>query len=49
MDFASRNHVTVTGNPQGPSVVPARGSGRDQNDHRVMTFDSVGSDMVFEG
>ncbi|WP_020134609.1 alpha/beta fold hydrolase [Streptomyces sp. 351MFTsu5.1] len=54
MDIASRNHVTVTGNPQGRPVVLAHGFGCDQNmwrltvpalaaDHRVVLFDYVGS------
>ncbi len=54
MDIASRNHVTVTGNPQGPTVVLAHGFGCDQNmwrltvpalvdDYRVVLFDHVGS------
>ena len=54
MGIASRNHVTVTGNPQGRPVVLAHGFGCDQNmwrltvpaladDHRVVLFDYVGS------
>ncbi|MFF9815688.1 alpha/beta fold hydrolase [Streptomyces sp. NPDC014006] len=54
MDIARRNNVTVTGNPQGPTVVLAHGFGCDQNmwrltvpalaeDHRVVLFDYVGS------
>ncbi|MGX1365322.1 sigma-B regulation protein RsbQ [Streptomyces canus] len=54
MDIASRNHVTVTGNAEGPTVVLAHGFGCDQNmwrltvpalaaDHRVVLFDYVGS------
>ncbi|MEV0210188.1 alpha/beta hydrolase [Streptomyces sp. NPDC050788] len=54
MDIARRNNITVTGNPQGPTVVLAHGFGCDQNmwrltvpalaeDHRVVLFDYVGS------
>ncbi|MGW2993605.1 alpha/beta fold hydrolase [Streptomyces sp. NPDC001193] len=54
MDIDRRNNVTVTGNPQGPTVVLAHGFGCDQNmwrltvpalaqDHRVVLFDYVGS------
>ncbi|OKK21886.1 sigma factor sigB regulation protein rsbQ [Streptomyces sp. CB00455] len=54
MDIARRNNVTVTGNPQGPTVVLAHGFGCDQNmwrltvpalveDYRVVLFDYVGS------
>lgn len=54
MDIERRNHVTVTGNPQGPTVVLAHGFGCDQNmwrltvpalvkDYRVVLFDYVGS------
>ncbi|MFJ9150458.1 alpha/beta fold hydrolase [Streptomyces sp. NPDC102270] len=54
MDIVSRNHVTVTGNAQGPTVVLAHGFGCDQNmwrltvpaladDYRVVLFDYVGS------
>jgi sigma-B regulation protein RsbQ len=54
MDIARRNNVTVTGNPDGPTVVLAHGFGCDQNmwrltvpalarDHRVVLFDYVGS------
>ncbi|MEU9417908.1 alpha/beta hydrolase [Streptomyces sp. NPDC051000] len=54
MDIQRRNNVTVTGNPQGPTVVLAHGFGCDQNmwrltvpalarDHRVVLFDYVGS------
>ncbi|MFD7459350.1 MULTISPECIES: alpha/beta fold hydrolase [unclassified Streptomyces] len=54
MDVARRNNVTVTGNPQGPTVVLAHGFGCDQNmwrltlpalveDYRVVLFDYVGS------
>lgn len=54
MDIERRNNVTVTGNPQGPTVVLAHGFGCDQNmwrltvpalidDYRVVMFDYVGS------
>ncbi|WP_030387736.1 alpha/beta fold hydrolase [Streptomyces sp. NRRL S-241] len=54
MDIQRRNNVTVTGNPQGPTVVLAHGFGCDQNmwrltvpalaeDYRVVLFDYVGS------
>ncbi|QIJ65216.1 alpha/beta hydrolase [Streptomyces sp. JB150] len=54
MDIVRRNNVTVTGNPQGRTVVLAHGFGCDQNmwrltvpalapDHRVVLFDYVGS------
>ncbi|MBK3641072.1 alpha/beta fold hydrolase [Streptomyces sp. MBT33] len=54
MDIARRNNVTVTGNPDGVTVVLAHGFGCDQNmwrltvpalarDHRVVLFDYVGS------
>ncbi|MFI9345043.1 alpha/beta fold hydrolase [Streptomyces sp. NPDC052773] len=54
MDVVRRNNVTVTGNPQGRTVVLAHGFGCDQNmwrltvpalvrDHRVVLFDYVGS------
>ncbi|MFI6564351.1 alpha/beta fold hydrolase [Streptomyces sp. NPDC050534] len=54
MDIVRRNSVTVTGDPQGPTVVLAHGFGCDQNmwrltvpalaeDHRVVLFDHVGS------
>ncbi|MEU4796659.1 alpha/beta hydrolase [Streptomyces sp. NPDC023327] len=54
MDSLRRNNVTVTGNPQGPTVVLAHGFGCDQNmwrltvpalaeDYRVVMFDYVGS------
>ncbi|MFG3280515.1 alpha/beta fold hydrolase [Streptomyces sp. NPDC048111] len=54
MDIVRRNNVTVTGNPQGPTVVLAHGFGCDQNmwrltvpalaeDYRVVLFDYVGS------
>ncbi|MEE4418978.1 alpha/beta fold hydrolase [Streptomyces bugieae] len=54
MDIERRNNVTVTGNPQGPTVVLAHGFGCDQNmwrltvpalaeDYRVVLFDYVGS------
>ncbi|MFD3870805.1 alpha/beta fold hydrolase [Streptomyces sp. NPDC058623] len=54
MDIERRNNVTVTGNPQGRTVVLAHGFGCDQNmwrltvpaladDHRVVLFDYVGS------
>jgi sigma-B regulation protein RsbQ len=54
MDVERRNNVTVTGNPQGPTVVLAHGFGCDQNmwrltvpalvkDYRVVLFDYVGS------
>ncbi|MCX5368750.1 alpha/beta hydrolase [Streptomyces sp. NBC_00015] len=54
MDIARRNNVTVTGNPQGPTVVLAHGFGCDQNmwrltvpalaeRYRVVMFDYVGS------
>ncbi|MEU3375174.1 alpha/beta fold hydrolase [Streptomyces sp. NPDC006711] len=54
MDIARRNNVTVTGNPQGRTVVLAHGFGCDQNmwrltvpalanDYRVVLFDYVGS------
>ncbi|MGK5691412.1 alpha/beta fold hydrolase [Streptomyces sp. URMC 128] len=54
MDILRRNNVTVTGNPQGRTVVLAHGFGCDQNmwrlttpalvrDYRVVLFDFVGS------
>jgi sigma-B regulation protein RsbQ len=54
MDIVRRNNVTVTGNPQGRTVVLAHGFGCDQNmwrltvpalvrDYRVVMFDYVGS------
>ncbi|MER0449662.1 alpha/beta hydrolase [Streptomyces sp. Edi4] len=54
MDIARRNNVTVTGNPQGRTVVLAHGFGCDQNmwrltvpalaeEYRVVLFDYVGS------
>ncbi|MFJ7965528.1 alpha/beta fold hydrolase [Streptomyces sp. NPDC096324] len=54
MDVARRNNVTVTGNPQGRTVVLAHGFGCDQNmwrltvpalteDYRVVLFDYVGA------
>jgi sigma-B regulation protein RsbQ len=54
MDIVRRNHVTVTGNAQGPTVVLAHGFGCDQNmwrltvpalaeHYRVVLFDYVGS------
>ncbi|APY84584.1 sigma factor sigB regulation protein rsbQ [Streptomyces alfalfae] len=54
MDVSRRNNVTVTGNPQGPTIVLAHGFGCDQNmwrltvpalaeDYRVVMFDYVGS------
>ncbi|MET8100538.1 alpha/beta hydrolase [Streptomyces sp. NPDC005236] len=54
MDISRRNNVTVTGNPQGPTVVLAQGFGCDQNmwrltvpalleDYQVVLFDYVGS------
>lgn len=54
MDVARRNNVSVTGNPQGRTVVLADGFGCDQNmwrltvpalveDYRVVLFDYVGS------
>ncbi|MEV8524781.1 alpha/beta hydrolase [Streptomyces sp. NPDC052000] len=54
MDIARRNNVTVTGNPQGRTVVLAHGFGCDQNmwrltvpalveHYRVVLFDYVGS------
>ncbi|MDH6514395.1 sigma-B regulation protein RsbQ [Streptomyces sp. SAI-135] len=54
MDIAGRNHVTVTGNAEGPTVLLAHGFGCDQNmwrltvpalvdDYRVVLFDYVGS------
>ncbi|MFD9489326.1 alpha/beta fold hydrolase [Streptomyces sp. NPDC059991] len=54
MNIEHRNNVTVTGNPQGPTVVLAHGFGCDQNmwrltvpalveDYRVVLFDYVGS------
>ncbi len=54
MDIHRRNNVTVTGNPQGRTVVLAHGFGCDQNmwrltvpalveDYRVVMFDYVGS------
>ncbi|MGW6786350.1 alpha/beta fold hydrolase [Streptomyces sp. NPDC054987] len=53
MDIDRRNNVTVTGNPQGPTVVLAHGFGCDQNmwrltvpalaaDYRVVLCDYVG-------
>lgn len=35
MDIERRNNVTVTGNPQGPTVVLAHGFGCDQNMWRL--------------
>ncbi|MFH8293089.1 alpha/beta fold hydrolase [Streptomyces sp. NPDC018059] len=54
MDIEHRNNVTVTGNPQGRTVVLAHGFGCDQNmwrltlpalveEYRVVMFDYVGS------
>ncbi|AYN42789.1 alpha/beta hydrolase [Streptomyces dangxiongensis] len=54
MDIGRRNNVTITGNPQGPTVVLAHGFGCDQNmwrltvpaladDYRVVLFDYVGA------
>jgi sigma-B regulation protein RsbQ len=54
MDIDRRNNITVTGNPQGPTVVLAHGFGCDQNmwrltvpalaeEYRVVLFDYVGS------
>ncbi|MGW7236633.1 alpha/beta fold hydrolase [Streptomyces sp. NPDC054804] len=54
MDIARRNNVTVTGNPDGRTVMLAHGFGCDQNmwrltlpalteDYRVVLFDYVGS------
>ncbi|MFK0025800.1 alpha/beta fold hydrolase [Streptomyces sp. NPDC090798] len=54
MDIDRRNNVTVTGNPQGRTVVLAHGFGCDQNmwrltvpalaeDYQVVLFDYVGS------
>ncbi|MFE9450102.1 alpha/beta fold hydrolase [Streptomyces sp. NPDC006739] len=54
MDIVRRNNVTVTGNPEGRTVVLAHGFGCDQNmwrltvpalvrDYRVVLFDYVGS------
>lgn len=54
MDIHRRNHVTVTGCVDGPVLLPAHGSGCDQNmwrlvlpalakDFRVVLFDYVGS------
>ncbi|TKS99017.1 alpha/beta fold hydrolase [Streptomyces lasalocidi] len=54
MDIARRNNVTITGNPEGRTVVLAHGFGCDQNmwrltvpalsdDYRVVLFDYVGS------
>ncbi|GHD42501.1 alpha/beta fold hydrolase [Streptomyces galbus] len=54
MDIIRRNNVTVTGNPNGRTVVLAHGFGCDQNmwrltvpalsdDYRVVLFDYVGS------
>ncbi|QGZ52424.1 alpha/beta fold hydrolase [Streptomyces sp. QHH-9511] len=54
MDIERRNNITVTGNPEGPTVVLAHGFGCDQNmwrltvpalveDYRVVLFDYVGS------
>ncbi|MFD3537124.1 alpha/beta fold hydrolase [Streptomyces sp. NPDC058664] len=54
MNICRRNNVTVTGNPQGRTVVLAHGFGCDQNmwrltvpaltrDYRVVLFDYVGS------
>ncbi|MFE2923933.1 alpha/beta fold hydrolase [Streptomyces goshikiensis] len=54
MEIERRNNVTVTGNPQGRTVVLAHGFGCDQNmwrltvpalveDYRVVLFDYVGS------
>ncbi|QKW49132.1 alpha/beta fold hydrolase [Streptomyces buecherae] len=53
MDIVQRNNVTVTGNPQGPTVVLAHGFGCDQNmwrltvpaladAYRLVLFDYVG-------
>ncbi|MFF5721500.1 alpha/beta fold hydrolase [Streptomyces buecherae] len=53
MDIVRRNNVTVTGNPQGPTVVLAHGFGCDQNmwrltvpaladAYRLVLFDYVG-------
>ncbi|MEU3962445.1 alpha/beta hydrolase [Streptomyces buecherae] len=53
MDIVQRNNVTVTGNPQGPTVVLAHGFGCDQNMwrltvpalaevYRLVLFDYVG-------
>ncbi|MFF4187677.1 alpha/beta fold hydrolase [Streptomyces sp. NPDC001691] len=54
MEIRRRNNVTVTGNPQGRTVVLAHGFGCDQNmwrltvpalarDYRIVLFDYVGS------
>ncbi|MEU7381982.1 MULTISPECIES: alpha/beta hydrolase [unclassified Streptomyces] len=54
MDIGRRNNVTVTGNPQGRTVVLAHGFGCDQNmwrltvpalveNYRIVLFDYVGS------
>jgi sigma-B regulation protein RsbQ len=54
VDVRSRNHVVVTGRPDGPVVMLAHGFGCDQNlwrlvapalapDHRVVLFDHVGA------
>src|ERR1044072_41853 len=54
MDIARRNHVTVTGNPDGRTVLLAHGFGCDQNmwrltvpaladDYRIALFDYVGA------
>ncbi|GAA4816463.1 alpha/beta hydrolase [Streptomyces ziwulingensis] len=54
MDVRHRNNVSITGNPDGPTVVLAHGFGCDQNmwrltvpalerDYRVVLFDYVGS------
>ncbi|MEE4546139.1 alpha/beta hydrolase [Streptomyces sp. V4-01] len=54
MDIVRRNNVSVTGNPDGPTVVLAHGFGCDQNmwrltvpalaeEYRVVLFDYVGS------
>ncbi|MFE5393143.1 alpha/beta fold hydrolase [Streptomyces sp. NPDC056568] len=54
MDIDRRNNVTITGNPEGRTVVLAHGFGCDQNmwrltvpalarDYRVVLFDYVGS------
>ena len=54
MDILTRNHVQVSGRPDGPAIVFAHGFGCDQNmwrfvapefeaDHRVVVFDFVGA------
>ncbi len=54
MDVLTRNHVQVSGRPDGPAIVFAHGFGCDQNmwrfvapefeaDHRVVVFDFVGA------